>query len=233
MFIRYELRTIEVDAARAFYAKLLGYDRAVIWPLHEQARARGAMPHWLGSVGVAGVEQLDGTAEEFVTRGATVLGPRHPTPDGRHAAVLRDPGGAILGLTTAAGPSVAPAVEVSWRVLNTNHIADAVRNYETLFGWKIARDAAVGPYGTFHEFWWDTLQPRSAGAMADVAGRMGVHPHWLFFFDVESLDPAVELTRQAGGTAIDGVVTPTGERVAICEDPQRAAFGLVERFVTR
>ena len=65
--------------------------------------------------------------------------------------------------------------------------------------------------------------------MVDINARPGVHPHWLFFLNVESLETAVELTRQAGGTATDPMSTPSGERISLCEDPQRAAFGVIER----
>jgi hypothetical protein len=45
----------------------------------------------------------------------------------------------------------------------------------------------------------------SVGLMADIGGRPGVHPAWLFHFRVTALDPAV------------------------CDDPQGAAFALRER----
>jgi predicted enzyme related to lactoylglutathione lyase len=227
-FSRYELRTIEVDAAHEFYSGLLGHDQAIIWPLHEQARARGAVPHWLGSIEVDDLQRLERSAETLVGRGATMLGPTRPAGDGRYAAVLRDPGGAILGLTTGPVQQVAPTVDVSWHVLNTNDVSDAISNYKTLFGWSISEKPSIGPYGTFHEFRWETGNGRSAGVMADIAGRPGIHPHWLFFFNVASVDAAVALTRAAGGSASGPVVNPAGERIAICEDPQGAAFGVIE-----
>lgn len=227
-FCRYELRSTDADAAREFYARLLGHDRAVVWPLHEQARARGAMPHWLGSVGVEDLPELERVAEELVRRGATMLGPVRPAGDGRHSAVLRDPGGAILGLTTRRDPEPAPAVDVSWHVLNTNDLAAAAANYRSLFGWSIRETPLAGPHGAFLELRWSDSQEESAGAMSDIGDRPGVHPHWLFLFRVTSLDAAIERTRAAGGTAMDPIAGASGARMAICEDPQRAAFGLME-----
>jgi len=226
-FCRYELRTTDADAARAFYAGLLGHDRAIIWPLHEQARARGAMPHWLGSIAVDDVPELERISAELVSRGAMMLGPIRPSAHGGQAAVLRDPGGAIVGLTTR--PAEEVASDVSWHVLNTNNLANAIANYATLFGWSIAADASTGPHGAFHEFRWDGAQRASAGAMADIAGRPEVHPHWLFFLDVASAGAAVAWTRGQGGTAMDPIQGPAGESIAICEDPQGAAFGVIER----
>lgn len=224
-FERYELRTTDDAAARAFYAKLLGHDRATVWPLHAEARARGAVPHWLGSIGVEDAPQLERVTGELVARGATMLGPVRPSGDGRQVAVLRDPGGAIVGLTTRPASGLAPTVDVAWHVLNTNQLGDAIVNYRTLFGWTIAAEPSSGPHGAFHEFAWGT---RNAGAMADVAGRPSVHPHWLFFFRVESVDDAVKMIREAGGTATDPITTPAGARIAICEDAQGAAFGVIE-----
>lgn len=216
-FFRYELRTTEAEVARAFYARLLGFDRAIVWPLHEQARARGAVPHWLGSIGVEDLSELEATGDELVRRGGMALGPTYSRDDG-HGAVMRDPGGAIVGLTTQ--PSSDTSVDIAWHVLNTSDLPTAIENYRTLFGWNIADGAP-------HEFSWDA-RGMITGAMADVAGRPGVHPHWLFFFKVASLDEGVEWTRRAGGTAMDPNVVARGVRISICEDPQRAAFGLIE-----
>lgn len=228
-FRRYELRTTDADAARGFYAKLLGHERAIVWPLHEQARARGAVAHWLGSIEVASAQDLERASAGFVERGATLLGPTRPTPGGGQVSVLRDPGGAIVAVATHAASELVPTVDVSWHALNTNDLPSAIANYGALFGWNVDREPRTGPGGAFHEFRWDEASRDSAGAMSDIAGRPEVHPHWLYFFDVPSLDSAVEWTRQAGGTAMNPVETPAGDRISVCEDPQRAAFGILER----
>jgi predicted enzyme related to lactoylglutathione lyase len=56
-----------------------------------------------------------------------------------------------------------------------------------------------------------------------------VHPHWLFNFGVPALEPAIEAVRAAGGSALDPITLPDGKRVTACDDPQGAAFGLLER----
>jgi uncharacterized protein len=223
-FCRFELRTTDADAARTFYEKVLGHERAVIWPLHEQALARGAPPHWLGNLGVEDVERATAA---FVERGATRLGPTRPTRDGRQAGVLRDPGGAVLALTTPPRAPTEVTVDVAWHVLNTKEAVRAATNYRELFGW----DFTLGAHGAFQEFAW---RPggTSVGAIADVAGRPGVHPHWLFFFGVDALDAAVAATRAAGGVVVDHVMLQGGARACVCDDPQGAAFGLRERHLT-
>jgi predicted enzyme related to lactoylglutathione lyase len=223
-FCRFDLRTTDAEAARAFYARVLGHERAVIWPLHEQALANGARPHWLGRIGVADVEQVAGA---FVERGATRLGPTRPTADGGQAAVLRDPGGAVVAGGTPP-PAGAADVDVVWHVLNTSDVARATASYRDLLGWALGDRVDVGAHGTFQQFAW---QPGEAtiGAIGDIAGRPGVHPHWLFFFEVDALEPAIEATRSAGGIVLEQTVVPSGHRICVCDDPQGAAFALRER----
>jgi len=68
----------------------------------------------------------------------------------------------------------------------------------------------------------------SAGSISGVEGRPEVHPHWLFFFGVPSLDTTLERTRRHGGTVIGPITLPNGVRIAACDDPQGAAFGVIE-----
>ena len=222
-FCRFDLRTTDVDAARAFYTRILGHDRAPIWPLHEQALARGARPHWLGQLGAVDVER---TAAAFVARGAVRLGPTRATADGGHAAVLRDPGGAVVAVGTP--PRASSELDVVWHVLHTSDVARAAANYRELFGWELTRRVELGAHGDFQEFAW-RAGGASVGALSDIAGRPGVHAHWLFFFEVDALEPAIAATRAAGGIVLDSFVLPSGERACVCDDPEGAAFALRER----
>src|SRR5690242_20651799 len=86
-FTAYELRTTQVDAARRFYAELLGQDDLRIAPLPERARAAGAPAHWLGHIGVDDPEAVEA---QLVARGAEKRGP-----------ALRMPGGEMLALDVA------------------------------------------------------------------------------------------------------------------------------------
>src|SRR6185369_9506031 len=116
-FFHQVLRTTDAPAARAFYAAVLGRDDAEIFPLHEQALARGARPHWLGFLEV---DDVDAAVLAMTARGATALGPKWVNPAGLEAATLRDSGGALLAL---AKPNRQAAVvsrpEVVWYHLST------------------------------------------------------------------------------------------------------------------
>jgi uncharacterized protein len=224
-FCRFDLRTTDVSAARAFYARIFGHDRAVIWPLHEQALARGARPHWLGQLGV---EDVEGAVAAFVQRGATQLGPARAVDEGGHAVVLRDPGGALIALGTARAADAQPNLEVVWHVLNTNNAASASANYHELFGWELGERSDAGAHGNFQPFAF-SAGGANAGVIGDIAARPGVHPHWLFVFQVAALEPVLAATRAAGGLVLDPIPLPGGGRLCVCDDPQGAAFALRER----
>ena len=94
-------------------------------------------------------------------------------------------------------------------------------------GWQLTDAVDLGPQGRHHQFAWSPGGP-SVGTMADIAGRPGVHPHWLFHFRVAALEPALATVRAAGGLVLDPVTLPSGARIAVCDDAQGAAFALQE-----
>ena len=69
----------------------------------------------------------------------------------------------------------------------------------------------------------------SVGAIIDITELPGRHPHWLFFFEIDALEPAIAAMQTAGGLVLDPIALPSGERVCVCDDPEGAAFGLLER----
>jgi uncharacterized protein len=223
-FFQYQLRTTDVAGARAFYAAVLGRDDAEIFQLHEQALARGARPHWLGHLDVADV---DVAVAGFVARGAMQLGPKWVNPQGLEAAVVRDPGGAIVALSklVATAPR-ASGPEVAWHHLNTVDVERAKANYGEAMSWELQAPSDLGALGVVHPFAW-YAGGAAVGTMADIAGRPGVHSHWLYYFRVPALEPALEAVRALGGSVLGPIVLPNGARMAVCDDAQGAAFGLL------
>jgi predicted enzyme related to lactoylglutathione lyase len=222
-FCRVQLRTTDVAAARAFYARVLGDGVAPdVAVLPDDAVARGARPHWLGHIGVDDVEAV---ARAFVERGATRLGPTRPLDGGGQIAILRDPGAAVVALATP--PPALPRNHVVWCLLNTADFARASAAYCQLLGWQLTDRLDLGALGVYHHFAWSAGEA-NAGAMSDIAGRPGVHPHWLFHFRVPVLDAALDVVRAQGGLVIGPFRAPSGERIAVCDDPQGGAFALRE-----
>jgi uncharacterized protein len=220
-FFHQVLRTTDVASARGFYAAVLGDERAEIVALHEQALARGAKPHWLAMVAVADV---GAALTAFVARGATQLGPKWLNADGLEVAVMRDPGGAIVAVGEPPDGWAAAGPKVVWRLLNTPDVERARANYEALFGWRFLEVVELPGLGTFQQFAWESGP--AAGAMTDIAERPSIHPHWLLHFAVERLEPALAAVDALGGTRAPLVSLPNGGRVAVCDDPQGAAFAL-------
>ncbi len=208
-FDEFELRANDVGAARAFYTRLLGAEPTVT-ALPARARERGAPPHWLGSLRVP---RLDAAVAQVIARGGATLG-----PVSRARAVCRDPGGAVFGLSEeptsrAPGPFV-------WHELHTDDVGRAFAFYEGLARWRPGA-AFEGPVTA-------RLLDGADGAILETLGRVpGIHPHWLFYGPVEDLARAVAFVREAGGRVGHGPVeTPGGRTIAVCEDPEGAAFGL-------
>lgn len=219
-FSRYLLRTTDVDAASAFYDAILGRRGDGILPLHEAAIARGARPHWLGHIRASEIGGVEAKASQFVERGATRLG---PAPGVADFVVMRDPSGAIVALTDASAESSAGVV---WHNLNTHKPSKAAEHYSALFGWSIGVARDTGFPGQHLEFAYGAGES-IVGLISDIEGRPEVHTHWLFFFAVGSLDVAIDRVRQLGGVVIGPITLPNGVRVAVCDDPQGAAFGLI------
>lgn len=225
-FFHFTLRTHDTANARSFYADVLGAGARDVVQLHEQAVARGARPHWLGYLQV---EDVDDATAAFLKLGATALGPKWVNREGLEAAVLRDPGGAVVALARRpaathelGGP---PDPEIPWCQLNTIDVDRAKEQYRTLFGWSFGDPIDLGEHGTFHPFAFERGR-LPVGWMTDIFGRTGRHPHWLFHFRVPVLEPAMEAVERGDGRVIATYRLGLDTRIAVCDDPQSAAFAL-------
>lgn len=119
-FSRYVLRTKDIDAARAFYASILGADIALdITLLPERAQAAGAPSHWLG--------HIEGDVERAIAAGAQRI----------FGNVVRDPLGAVFAIDDASSSSSA-APPIVWHQLNTTDVARAHAFYAKAFDWPEA-----------------------------------------------------------------------------------------------
>lgn len=236
-FSWYELRTTDLSAARSFYAEVVGLqaersgEASVFYSgehpvgglvnLPERARAKGAPPHWLGHVAV---HDVDASARRFVAFGGQIL-TTVQAADGNRVIVLRDPQGAVLALSSQR--SVRSRGAVAWHELHATDREQAWRTYATLFGWKATEILHPGPeVGPYQMFSWDGAE-HSVGGMASTARAPHIHTHWLFYFTVEDVDDALASVRSLGGVVVNGPrQAPGGARVALCDDPQGAAFAL-------
>jgi predicted enzyme related to lactoylglutathione lyase len=236
-FFRYDLRTTDADAARAFYSEVVGLDfrgsppgepsLLAVWPLHERALARGAPPHWLGHIDVSDVEAA---ASHLAAGGGERLGPTVQASDGASYATVRDPSGSLVSVRASA-PTPHRA-HVAWHQLHTTDVEGAWALYSGLFGWKHIDTLAVAdPPGGHRIFAWRESDS-AVGSMANTARWPGVHSHWLFYFPVIDIEGTLLKVVANGGVAIaEPALLPNGDRFAPCEDAQGAAFGVYQSFM--
>lgn len=226
-FLRFELRTTDVAAAHRFYANLFTPEfwgaEVQVAPLPERAAAMGAPPHWLGHVGVDDVEAC---AAEVARLGGQRLGPTLPSTEGGARALLRDPFGAVLSVSSGLSPpDVSP---VAWHLHHSHDQMAAFSLYAGLFGWVGGESVDLGPARGVHKnFAWSENEA-SVGSMTNTARPPHIHPQWLFFFAVPALAVALANVRAGGGRALAPIETTRGDVFAACEDPLGAAFGLFQ-----
>lgn len=241
MFVRYLLRTTDLDRGRAFYEAAIGLalpdgmaeaSAYEAWPLHEQARARGAPAHWLGQIAV---DDVGDTLTQLLGRGARRWARRSARRTGRRSrrCAIRPAPCSVSARPREEDTSRAPMVEPQ-RVQRGTSCTRATsrprgRSTPGRSAGRTARPSRPPTWtGGYRLFSWS---PDGAivGGVGNTARRAGVHAHWMFCFPVAELDAAAERVRTLGGTAMAPVALPDGRRVVGCEDPQGAAFGLVER----
>jgi len=241
-FVWYELMTTDVDAAKAFYGRTLAWTareapetRYVIFAASEEpvagatrlGPAAGA-PHWIGYVGV---DDVDKSAETARALGGAIYRPPTDIAGISRFAVVGDPQGAALALVKGrkTPPGRAGALDepgrVGWHELLTADWRAALAFYSALFGWKKAA-AHTGFMGAYQQF---AVGAQTIGGMFDKPPELPF-PFWLYYFNVEAIEPAAERVEAGGGHVHYGPIeAPGGAWIAHCADPQGAVFALLER----
>jgi hypothetical protein len=243
-FTWYELMTTDVPAAAAFYRDVIGWSTqeapaskppyaffttrdapaAGLMELPQDARRMGAMPRWMGYVGVADVHA---TVDRIKRLGGAVYVPPTETNIGR-ISVVADPRAAAFAVvdrlhTTPQQPAEGGNLgRIGWHELLAADLDKEVAFYCDLFGWQKAdtENHVIDAYLSF-----------SAGGQI-IGGAFKKRPEepvpfWLFYFNVDDLDAAVERVRAGGGRAfLNHLELAGGFWIAHCVDPQGATFAL-------
>ena len=225
-FGRYELLTLDVPAALAFYSEVFGADfwgtDFTVTSLPEPARARGAKPHFRGHLGVPDVQA---TLQQLLAGGGMQLGPLRNDPSGTRVG-LKDAFGAILTLSSEVMPLPRPLV--AWHLMATHDHQPAFARYAELFGWQATTAVDLGADRGQHQlFSWDE-SGTSAGSISNVARQPHIHTQWLHFFRVNDLERSAARVRELGGLALPSTRGADGALFAACDDSQGGAFGLYQ-----
>jgi uncharacterized protein len=246
-FVWYDVMTSDTKAAESFYHKVIGWDAkdsgmpdvsytllsmgpamvGGLMPIPEDARKAGVGPMWMGYIGV---NDVDAYAKRVTTAGGTIRREASDIPGIGRFAVAADPHGAGFILfkgTSEEAPPPAPAGapgHVGWHELHAGDLDRAFAFYSGLFDWTKAEAMDMGPMGTYQIF---AISGVPCGGMMTKPPQIP-HPFWLYYFNVDGIDPAMTRVKKAGGQILNGPMeVPGGSWIAQCSDPQGAMFAMV------
>ncbi len=250
-FVWYELTTADMEGAKAFYTRVLGWEAADVpspgkpyvlfttgdtpvagmMQLPGDAVSGGAVPQWIGYVAV---DDVDDAAARVEKLGGVVHLPPTDVMGISRFSIVADPQRGTLALVKAreGGSPQAPTQadapgHVGWHELHALDLEAALTFYLPLFGWG----QASAPAGAA-----DGAQLFSAGG--ETIGGMFKGPEdtgssiWLYYFNVHGIGGVVKRVEAAGGQVLDGPLPlPGGVQIAHCRDPQGAIFALIDKRV--
>jgi uncharacterized protein len=244
-FVWYELTTTDAEAAKAFYADIVGWGIrdasmpgaaytlftagevavAGLMGLPADARKMGAQPRWTGYVDV---DDVDAATDRLKHLGGTVYVPPTDVPDVSRFSVVADLQMATLALVKGlkSGQEQPAALSspghVGWHELSAVNWERAFAFYGELFGWQKAH-AEVGGIGTYQLF---SAGGQTIGGMSNKPPAVPM-PFWLYYFNVGDIDAAAERVKAGGGKILEGPLEARGgNRIVRCTDPQGAMFAL-------
>ncbi|MDP2283225.1 MAG: VOC family protein [Pseudohongiella sp.] len=253
-FIWYELLTEDSAGAREFYSKVVGWnivdsgmpgpaywffnatdpDSGIEIPvggmmqLDNEMKAGGAVPVWLGYIGV---DNVDACLERLTAAGGTVMMPAADIPGAGRIAMVTDPQGVPFYVMRGEGdePSLSFAADkprnghCAWNELASTDPASAWAFYSGLFNWVSDGEMDMGPMGKYQFI----RHGGVIGALMPKPLEMPV-PMWSYYFRVADIDVAAKAVTDNGGQVFYGPgEVPGGDFIISGMDPQGAAFNLV------
>ena len=245
----FELLTTNMKAAEQFYSAVVGWkitpfrggeEPYDMWTRTGDASVGGVMtipngmnvpPHWVMYIGAP---RLDEAVSHVERLGGSAMSPVIKVPDVGQMRIMHDPQGAMFAIfepAPSSGSANSPETRAelgdsSWRELQTNDAAAAMKFYTDLFGWRETQAMDMGLAGKYHVFarQWDI-----GGIMNKPPQMANLPPHWGLYFRVNDLDAAIERVTSNGGQILNGPMeVPGGDRVAVAMDAQGGAFGVHE-----
>ena len=252
-FCWYELMTTDTEAAGKFYSHVVGWNlfepggvhagytllqvgnqgMGGMMKLPEEACAAGARPGWNGYIWVPEVEAA---MAKVVAAGGRVHKEPADIPQVGRFAIVSDPQGAVFYLFRHVGDQEASPVpmnalgHVGWHELFAADNKAALDFYSSQFGWKGTDALDMGPMGTYQLYTIRADQPGGqCGGMMNKPDAFP-QPSFLYYFNVDDIDAAVERVKSAGGQVLMGPhEVPGGSMIIQGLDPQGAMFALVDQ----
>lgn len=245
-FVWHELMTTDVEAAKTFYAQVIGWNLQAfpggmdytvvsagdtgiggIMAIPADACERGAPACWQGYIAV---DDVDTCCERIRASGGAIVRAADDIPNVGRFAVVADPQGAVFIVFKPAAvggmPSATPGTPglVGWNELHAGDGLKAFDWYAQMFGWTVSQDMDMGAMGTYRLF---AAGAEPIGGMMTKMPEMPV-PFWAYYFNVASLNDAIDRTVKSGGKVLHGPQEVPGPMfIANCQDPQGAWFSMV------
>jgi len=252
-FIWYELMTPDVDAAKAFYDAVVGWNidpqssfpngyRMIgrsdgksaggVLPLTDEMQQHGARPTWLAYIHVVDV---DGAVRSIEQAGGQTYMPPFDIPNVGRVAMVADPQGAPFYVMKPTPPEGQPDAKsdvfsvnrpqhVRWNELSSSDQDGAIRFYTGQFGWTQEGKMPMGEMGEYKFINHDGVM---IGAIMRRPPQMPMTA-WTYYIGVDDIDRAAKAVTDGGGQILHGPMEiPGGEYSLNGMDPQGAAFGLV------
>lgn len=245
-FFWYELMTTDPDAAKSFYSRVVGWTPeewagggytvmnaggrgvAGIMAIPKEAAEAGSPPMWYGYIYTGDV---DAATERLRQAGGTVHREPDDIPDVGRFSVVADPQGAFFMLMTPRGEDQPPVPmttpgHIGWHELSAADGPTAFDFYAGQFGWVKGEAMGMGEQGVYQLF---AAEPggEPVGAVMTKMPDMPM-PAWLFYFNVEGIDAAIDRINAGGGKVMMGPHPVPGDAwIVVGTDPQGAMFALV------
>jgi uncharacterized protein len=205
-------------------AKLDGKDVAGIGP----AQSPEGPSAWMVYIGT---RDADAIAKQVEAAGGRVIAPPFAVLDSGRMAVFQDPAGAFISVWE---PKHMQGAEVmnqtssfGWAELSARGVDSAKAFYSKVFGWA-QKESDMGegrpPYTEFQ------LGGESIAGAMEMPEMVPaeVPSYWMVYFNVADVDQAYAKATAAGGREMLPPQDFPGGRFAIVQDPQGAAFGLLQ-----
>ncbi|RYD67913.1 MAG: VOC family protein [Sphingomonadales bacterium] len=249
-FIWYELLTRDIEAAKAFYDGVVGWDIQAEAPpggidyrmiqaqdgyaggamqLSEQMLAGGAQASWLGYIGV---DDVDVSATAVEAAGGSIHLAPFDIPGAGRAAMVADPQGVPFYIMRGSSPEDSTAYQrmgfqhVAWNELQSPDDTAALAFYEKLFGITKVGAMPMGAMGDYSFIANGESAGEAIGAVMRAPGEG--KPGWGFYFRVPDIHAAKARVEELGGTVHHGPTeVPGGEMTLQASDPEGIFFGLV------
>ena len=233
----------DVEAAKAFYTSLFGWEAMEAGPPEESGgygfftkggrfvggfgpQQNPGPPTWTTYVIVPSADDVAGKVE---AAGGSVVMPPMAVMDQGTMAVFTDPSGAFFSVWQSGAHTGAQVVRepgaFTWCELNTRDVAGAKAFYASVFGWEAVTSGEDGPM-PYTEF---KIGGESVAGMMEMSEQVPaeVPPHWLVYIEVADTDAAVASATSLGGSVVVPATDFPGGRFAVIVDPQGATLGVM------